>query len=155
MEPPFLVLRDGKRILASVPLALLFELHRNARRLMYKAIVSGDPASQKQIEAIFASLQPSDGRAIIMTLILQNACEEAEQSRREMQAYQAQQAQAQAAAPAPKAANESAPKGGGAPTPVRPESEQDKYFCVHGCPVGLPCDQCEALASKQARGKAA
>src|SRR4029077_20554500 len=159
MEPPFLVQRDGKKILAHVPFALLCQLQRQARRLMRQALVSGDPASKYQVEQIFAALQPSDSRSYIMMLVMEDACSEIEEERRAMQAARAQQqAEAERRAapqPTPKSGPPDAKGGGGAP-PARPQSEEEKYFCVHGCPVGVPCEMCEKLAANQARaGKAA
>lgn len=157
MEPPFLVLRDGKKILAHVPFALLCQLQRSARRLMHQALVSGDPASKAQVEQIFASLQPSDGRAIIMMMVMEDACAEAEETRTAMQAMRAQQQAQQQAQQAQQAQQKPAAdaKAGGAAPPARPQSEEEKYFCVHGCPVGVPCEMCEALEKRAAQGRAA
>lgn len=159
-EPPILVLRDGKKVLAYVPFALLCQLQRQARRLMRQALISGDPASKYQVEQIFSALEPSDGRAYIMMLVMEDACSEVEEERRQMQAMRAQQAaqQAQQQAQAKPAEGAGAAKsGGGAPTtPARPQSEEEKYFCVHGCPVGVPCEMCEALEKRAAaQGRAA
>lgn len=161
MEPPFLVLRDGKKILASVPIALLFQLQRQARRLMWGAIVRGDSASKQQVEAIFSVLEPSDGRAIIMALIMQDAAEEAVEGRDAMLAQrQAEQAYAQQAAQQAAQQVQGEPKskdgaGGGGPAKAgaKPKSEND-YFCVHGCPTDIACADCEALIAKSA-GRAA
>ena len=160
MEPPFLVQRDGKKILATVPFALLCQLQRQARRLMRQALISGDPASKYQVEQIFAALQPSDSRAYIMMLVMEDACSEVEEERRAMQAAQAQRAEAERQSQAQQQVAgkpaEGAPGSKGGAPPARPQSEEEKYFCVHGCPVGVPCEMCEALAAKQARaGKAA
>lgn len=182
MEPPFLVQRDGKKILATVPIAQLFQIQRAARKLMWQAIVMGDAQAKQQVEQMFMSLQPSDPKAVIMTLVLQDACAEAEGVRLEMQmaeqqklreaesrdaaAYRAQQAAQKNAGVggAPGGSNggpgQQGPAQQVAGVPGAPQGEQDRVFCPHGIPrsstasnSSVRCLECESAQKSSGAGR--